>query len=47
MFCMGNFLNLSGFLTDISIYSIESSVPEILSSISCTLLVNDSSVVPV
>jgi hypothetical protein len=39
MFCVRNFLGLAFSLPDISIYSILFSMPEIVSSISCILLV--------
>ena len=38
MFCVRKFLALTFSLTDVSIYSIVSSLPEMFSSISCILL---------
>jgi hypothetical protein len=47
MFCVMNFLDFPFSLTDILIYSTVSYTPEILSFISCILLVMLMSVVPV
>ena len=46
MFSVRDFLDLMFSLTDVSIFSIVSSTPEILSYITCTLLVMLAFVVP-
>jgi hypothetical protein len=46
MFCIRNFLEIFS-LTDVSVSSIVSSMPEILFSVSCVLLIMLASVIPV